>query len=261
MENSTEPQSLEPTVANSMSLSARLTNVIAAPGELFDYLRQAKESVANWLVPALIYIVVGWACSTVIFTQDWVKPQLIQMQEEGIQQQIEAGKMTEEQAEQARPYLEKYGTIGPMIAGYAAPAIFGLAGPFLWGLILWLVGAKVMKGSFSYMKAVEVAGLTAVIAALGSIVKTLLILMQGSITASASPMLLIGEFDPTNPLHAAAGWLDVMVIWGLAIKAMGIARVAGRSMTVMAIWVYGLYVAFAAVVIALSFLAQGLGGG
>jgi hypothetical protein len=244
-----------------MSLGARLTNVVAAPGELFDYLRHAKESVANWLVPALIYMVVGWACSTLVFSQDWVKPQIIQIQEEGIQKQIEAGKMTEEQAEQARPYLEKYGTIGPMIAGYAGPVVLGLAGPFLWGLILWLVGAKVLKGQFSYMKAVEVAGLTALIAALGSVVKTLLILIQGNIMASASAMILIGDFDPNNPLHAAAGWLDVMMIWSLTIKAMGIARVAGCSFTRVALWVYGLYVTFAAVVVALSVLVQRLGGG
>lgn len=255
----TEPNGIE--AVTRMSLGARLTNVIAGPGELFDYLRTANPSVANWLVPALIYMMVGWACSTVIFTQDWVKPQIIRLQEEGLQQRVDAGKMTEEQAEQMRSYLEKYAVMGPMIAGYALPVILGLGGPFLWGLVLWLVGAKALKGKLSYMKAVEIGGLAAVIAALGSVLKTLLILMQGNLMASASPAILISELDPGNPLHAAAGWLDLMVIWGLAIKAMGVAKVAGRPLSGAMLWVGGVYAIFAALMIALGLLAQRLGGG
>lgn len=244
-----------------MPLGSRLANVIAGPGELFDYLRTAKPSVANWLVPALIYMVVGWVCATALLAQDWYMPQIIRPQLEALQQQVDAGKMTEEQIEPIRNQVEKYGAIGETVKSYAAPLVFGLVGPFLYGCVLWLVGAKALRGKLSYMKAVEIAGLAAIIATLGRVLKTLLILMQGDVMASASPAFFIGERNPGNPLHAMVAWLDVMVIWSLVILAMGVAKVVGRPVGGAMLWVGGLYALWVVSLVGLLVLAQRLGGG
>lgn len=261
MDNTTDPSPPTPEAEVSMSMIARLTNVLAAPGEVFDTLKGHPAVVTNWLVPAVLYVVVAWICASVIFTQDWVKPQILEVQMTALDQQVEAGKMTEPQAEQTRKILEQYGMVGAIISGYAGPLVMGLAGPMLWGLFLWLVGSKILGGGFGYMKAVEVAGLTLVIATLGSVVKTLLILIQGNVMASVSPVLLVQDFDASNPLHTALGWLDAVVIWGLVLKAMGIARLAGRSTFALCMWIFGAYALLAGGLTALGLLVQKLSSG
>lgn len=261
MDTSLEPTEIEEVEPTAMPLGERLMNVLVAPGELFNYLRNSEYSASNWLVPALIYMVVGWLGATVVLRQDWVKPQMLAMQEQGLQQQVEKGKLTREQADQARPMIEKYVVLGATVSGYAMPLVLGLAGPFVWGLWLWLVGSKILGGGFGYRKAVEIAGLAAVIATIGLVVKTLLILIRGDLFAGPSAMLLMADYDPSQPLHAFAGLLDVVVLWGLAIRAMGIGRLAGRSAVLVAVWVAGGWFLLFGGLTGLGLLAQRLGGG
>ncbi len=47
------------TPAPTTSLAGRLLNVFAAPGEVFEEVKATPPSVANWLVPVIIYAVVG----------------------------------------------------------------------------------------------------------------------------------------------------------------------------------------------------------
>jgi hypothetical protein len=116
-----------------MSLAARLVNVLAAPGELFDDLRARRESIANWLVPAAIYMVVGWIGATLVLTPDWARQQMRDLQGAAIERQVEAGKVTREQATQIQATTEKYAMIGARISGYGGPLVLGVAGPFVWG--------------------------------------------------------------------------------------------------------------------------------
>ena len=46
-----------------MSLVGRLLNVFATPGDVFQEVKAAPETAANWLVPALILIAVSWAAA------------------------------------------------------------------------------------------------------------------------------------------------------------------------------------------------------
>ena len=115
----------------------------------------------------------------------------------------------------------------------------GFVTPFLWGLIVWLVGAQFFKGHFPYMKAVEVVGLANMVGVLDVIVKTLLIVGLGNLYASAGPVLLVKEFDPQNPVHALLAAVNVMTFWLLAVRAIGLARLSGASFAKAAVWVFG----------------------
>jgi hypothetical protein len=54
--------------AEPSSLFGRLFNMFAAPGELFDELRQSKPAHSNWVVPLLLSMVVGVLFSIVVFS-------------------------------------------------------------------------------------------------------------------------------------------------------------------------------------------------
>jgi len=90
-----------------MSLGSRLLNVFATPGDVFQEVKNSPPSTANWLVPAIILLVVSWVSLWLIFSQDSIKHQLSEITEQAIQKQIERTHMSEQQADQARAMGEK----------------------------------------------------------------------------------------------------------------------------------------------------------
>jgi hypothetical protein len=232
-------------------------NVIAAPGEVFDYLRNSTPSVGNWLAPTLIAIFVAWISTTVIFSLDSVKQQLSEISAQAVEKQIEKMKMPPEQAEQTRAAAEKYGSIGQIAGGYVGPVVAGFMSPFLWGLFVWLVGAKMFRGGFPYMKAVEAVGLSNMVGVLDVLLKTLLIVILGSIWAAPSAaLILVRDFDPQKPLHAILAALPVMTFWLLAVRSVGLSKLSGASFAKSAVWVFGFWFLYTGLLMGFGFAMQ-----
>ena len=91
------------------SLVARLFNVFATPGDVFEEVRAAEPKTLNWLVPILICIAAGWIFVFTIFSQASILQQIREQQAKAFEQQVTAGKMTKAQAEQAEQMMEKMG--------------------------------------------------------------------------------------------------------------------------------------------------------
>ena len=106
-----------------MSLGGRLFNVFATPGDVFQEVKTASNSTANWLVPALILILVSWVAAAVIFSQDSIKHQLSEITDQAIQKQVEKSHMSEQQAEQARAMGEKWAGISAKIGAALVPGV------------------------------------------------------------------------------------------------------------------------------------------
>jgi len=238
------------------SLGTRLLNVFAAPSEVFDSIKNTPPAHANWLVPALLLIVVSWIGAWLIFSQESVQQQMREAAEKAIDQQIARQHMSEQQAEQARQAAEKYGAIGQTVGAAVAPIFTGFGTPFFLGLLFWIVANHALKARLPYMKVVEVVGLAAMISVLEAIVRILLILVTGKLSASLSPALLIKDFDPANMLHSLSVFANPLVFWLLSVRAIGLARVTGRSFVKAASWVFGLWCAYTGFFWALGWLAQ-----
>jgi hypothetical protein len=250
-----EPQSEAPPPPT-MSLGGRLLNVFATPGDVFQEVKTASVSTANWLAPAVILLLVGWVSGWLIFSQDSIQHQLSEITDQAIQKQVERGHLSEQQADQARAMGEKWAGISSKIGAALVPAFAGFASPFVWGLIVWLAGAKVLKGNFPYMKAVEVVGVANMISVLEVIVKTLLIVGLGNLYAAPGLVLLVKDFDPQNPVHSLLAVVNVMTFWLLAVRAIGLARLSGASLAKAALWVFGIWAAYTGFLIGLGALAQ-----
>jgi len=241
------------------SLFSRMTNIFAAPGEVYDEVKASPPSTANWLAPALLFILVSWVGAWLVLSQDTVKQQLSDITSKAIEKQIEKSRVPKAQAEAARQAGEKWGSIGMKVSMVAGPVFVAFASPFWWGLILWL-GAKVLKKNPDFMKAVEVAGLANMIVALEAIVRTLLIVSTGNLFASPSPVLLIKEFDPNNTLHGILAAFNLVVLWALAVKSVGLARLCGVSFGRAAAWVFGIWAAYTAFFIGLGVAIRAVTG-
>lgn len=243
------------------SLVSRLTNIFVAPGEVFESVKAAPHAAANWLVPALLFILVGWVGAWLIFSQDSIKQQLSDITSKAIDKQIEKGKIPKEQAEMARQNAEKFGGVGAKIGAYAVPVLAAFATPFWGGLLIWLVGAKALKGGFSYMKAVEVAGLANMISVLEAVVRTLLIVGTGNLYASPSLVLLLKDFDPQDPLVSILAAVNVMTFWLLAVRSIGVARLSGASFAKAAVWMFGIWAVLTALMVGFAFAIRAITGG
>jgi hypothetical protein len=254
-----EPSGVLPAPAT--SLAGRLMNVFAAPGDVFSEVKTAAPSVANWLVPAILFMVLSWLSAALIFSQPAIRQQISELSTKAIDRQVEKGKLSGAQAEQARAAAEKFGRVGSEIGAVVGPVFAAFISPFFGGLILWLVGSFALKGPFPYMKAVEVAGLSNMILALGVIVKTLLILITGNLFASTSLALAVKDFDPQNSVHSLLTMMDVMVLWLLTVRSIGLARLSGASVGKAALWIFGIWIAFTGAIIGFGAAVRAVFGG
>jgi len=211
------------------SLPARLMNVIASPAEVFDEVKATPTTTSNWVVPALIASVLGIVFTLVMFSQPAIQRQVRQQQEKAFEQQVKAGKMTQQQADQAIEMTQKF--TGPImkIVGAVSAVFMSFTKLFWWALVLWLIAKWFLKVDVPYMKVVEVVGLSSIIVVLGGIVALLLMVIFGKMFASASLGLLVSEFDVTNKKHFLLAAVNVFNFWFVAVVGLGLARLAGAS--------------------------------
>ena len=231
-------------------------NIFAAPTEVFDDIKGAAPALANWLAPALILILLSLVTGWLIMSRESIQQQLREITSQAIERQVAQGKLSEQQAEQARVMGEKWAGIGVKVSMSVYPVFVAFGGLFIWAGFLWLVGAVVWKADFPYMKAVEVVGLSNMVGVLEVLVKTLLILALGNLYAAPSLVLLVKQFDPQNTLHALLALGNVMTLWILGVRAAGLARLTGRSFGKAAIWVYGIWLGYTGLFIGLGALMQ-----
>jgi len=241
-----------------MSLPGRLANVYAAPGEVFDEVKRGPFNAVNWVAPALVLIIVSWVCSWIVFRQPAVEQQLREVASQAIEKQLSKGKVSQEQADQARAIGEKWAVIGSKISAAVAPPVVGFGMPFVWGVVVWLVGTRALKGQFAYMKAVEVSALAGMIGVLDSIVRSLLIILTGNLFAAASPVVFIKDYDPQTFSHAILGVFNLIALWALWVRSVGLAKLSGSGTGRAAAWIFGLWLAYTLVTLGAGFGVQAL---
>jgi hypothetical protein len=225
------------------SLAARLTNVFAEPGDVFDEIKKAPPATGNWLVPVLLWALVGVVSSFIILSQPAIQHQVREQQAKAMDKMVAAGKMTRDQADQATAMAEKF--TGPtmlMIFGSIASVVVGFVHVLWWGLVLWLIGRWALKSQFSYVKALEVAGLPMMIWVLAAVLNLLLGIILGRMYATASAALFISDFDITNKGHWLLATLNPFHFWLVALMATGLAKVAGAPFSRAAPFVFGYWV-------------------
>jgi len=246
----------------STSLGARMVNVLATPGDVFDEVKTSPPQTANWLVPALLALLIGWIGSWLIMNQEAIRQQISDLQESQYQKLVDKGRMTREQLETQRPMMEKMANISQQVGAAVGPPILVFGSLFWWALITFLVGKYALGGTFSFMKAVEVSGLAGVVGILESAVKTLLMMAFGSLFAGPNlATLLVREFDPANLTHGLLGAVDLMAFWVLAVRAIGLARLSGASLGKAVVWVFGFWFFWTGSWIVVGHFLQRLFGG
>ena len=211
-----------------MSLGARLMNVFAIPGDVFEEVKATRPSVANWLVPALLTTVVMALMTLVVMSQPAIQQKMREQQEQAIEKQVQAGRISRADADKQMAIMEKFsGPAVKAVGSVMTGTIYGFVRVFWWATVLWLLGRWLLKARFPYRKAMEVGGLAGMVGVLGLIVTMLLQINFSDPNSSPSLALLLDKFDTKNIGHLVLATANVFHIWQAVVLATALSRLAG----------------------------------
>jgi len=236
-----EEQSPSRDAVQSMSFSEKLVNIFTSPGELFENVRLTEKTTSNWLVPMLIFIVVAVLLNQLIFTNPSLVGQMSDLMAKGMNEAVEKGSMTAEQAAQAEQFMKPDSLMFRIQSAVGVILVSPIA-MFLLALVYWLLGKWGMSASAPYMKVVEVVGLTFFISILESVVTTLLQYGLDSLFAGPNLAMFVSDFDMKNKLHMALAKVNIFTIWDLTVASIGLSKLFQRHLPKVLVLVFALWI-------------------
>lgn len=228
------------TAPEAMTLPGRLFNVYAAPGDVFESIRFAHGSHANWIAPTVLSALLGVIFSLVVLGQPDIAAGAFAGQEAALQKQVDAGKLAQEQADKQVAVLRK---MVPMMKyfGMAGAVVGTLVSLMVISGLVWVLTAKVLKGDVSFLKTLEMVGLAGMIPVAGGLITMLIVLLKGDINSGADLGLLVGTVDPRNVVHQILAAISLPTFWYNAVLSVGVSRLSGQSFAKSALWVFGFW--------------------
>src|SRR5437867_8820713 len=167
------------------TLTQKLLNIFASPGDVFEEVAVSPPTAVCWLVPMLFVCLTAIISLRVMPASEWGAAQVRQLAEPDTSASSDIGKPVRHDSAVA-------------ILTVAASAIAGT----LWSTsVLWLIGRVFLKTRFSFFKTLEVVALTAMILGLGTIVTVLLGLATGDASIRPALSLFAGQVYAGARLH------------------------------------------------------------
>lgn len=207
----------------SMSVLDKFIGVISSPGEFFQSVAGTEPKTSNWALPLVVAIIVSIIFTAVVFNQPAIQDEMQNQQMKQFEKQIAAGKMTQEQADQAMQFSKPgsamflvFGSVGVMLV-----VAFAL---FAYSTVYFVAGKVVFKSTASYSKVLELNGLGMYIMPVATLVSMVTVIGMGSLFAQPSGALFVSEFDPTNATHKLLAALNVLEFWGLYVTAVAMSK-------------------------------------
>lgn len=222
-----------------MSLAARLLNVFAVPGEVFNDVRRSAWAISSWLVPSILGALVGALLVAIILSQSNIQTQFRERQSKFIEQAEKAGNLSA----QERQAAEKFTSPGMLrLFGSSGAAAGSFAAVVWWAVVLWVLGRRMLRAPVKFGKALEVAGLSMMIEVLGGVVAILLIVDFGSVGPGHLMGLVFKDFDVVRKTNLFAGAASLFSLWVIGVRSIGLAKLADVSYLraawlVVTIWV------------------------
>jgi hypothetical protein len=227
------------------SLTDRLTNVITAPGEVFEEIKNAPVRTSNWLAPWILSSIATVFYICIAFSQPAVLSGMKEQQEKAMKKQIAAGKITQTQADQAAAVSERFMTPTIIkIAGSVAAVAALMGGLFLMGLGIWLALKFCAGATLELMKVVEICGLALVLDVPQKILRSGLVAWKENLLATASPTLFLANPSTTHRADVFLSMLDAGDFWWLAVLSLGVSKVASVRYRTAALITFGVWYGF-----------------
>lgn len=211
-----------PAAVAPLSVTDTFIGILTEPGPTYDVIGRTAPRTAYWLLPTLVCCLFLAAGLVYRFSTPQMKEQMVQQTREKLQEQVAAGKMTAEQAEQGVSQFESmFGIIA-----FTAP-VSGAIGMFLFlllfALIIWLLVRYAFKLPVRYGLVLAVIGPTFYIVGIDQLLSLLLGLLTENPFANLSPALLMnGTIKDMS--YRAAMQCNPMSLWSYYVMGVGLHR-------------------------------------
>jgi len=209
------------------SLVAKLFDVLASPGEVFDEVIAAPPRLGNWLVPTLLAVLASLILLRAMSNEGGPVAAMPQVGE------AQAGTL-DTAAIQPDP-----GSVGSQKLSALITCAGAFAGTFWSAFLLWFIGRALLRIRFSYLKTVEVAALAGMILALGAIVTALLIGAVGDPAARPALSVFVRHLPTSDPVRLLLDTFNFFHLWAITVLAIGLSRLSRVSLKESAFWVFG----------------------
>ncbi|HLB00939.1 MAG TPA: YIP1 family protein [Bacteroidota bacterium] len=225
------------------SFTTRAVNVFTSPGELFTEMASAPVQRSSWLIPYLLMVVMVGLVVYSITNNPALYDGIMREQSAEMQKRVDAGDMTQAQADRAADFMNPTMFLAVGILG---GAIAMTAVMFLVPLILWGLSKGILHYAGGYKKMLEVYGITNVVAVAGTLVSLIMMNLLNSAYAQPGGAFFIRDiYDKDNFMHNVMASMNVFTIWQIAVIGLGISAVSGKkaanglavSFGVWAVWV------------------------
>src|SRR6185436_8718403 len=164
-------------------------------GDVFDEIVAAPTRLANWRVPTLLVCLAG-----IVLLQMTMAAE----QAGAIRQLAGTAMLSQERREMLSGTWPVVSSLSVCLAAFVGT---------LWSaFVLWFIGRVFLKVRFSYLKTLEVVGLTGIILLLGTVVTGLLIATSGGATARPALSMLGGKLS-AGDLRQVLDTLNVFHLW------------------------------------------------
>jgi hypothetical protein len=240
------------------SFLGRVMNIYAAPGEAFAEVQSSPVRHVNWVVPLLLSAMVAVVYAMVVFSLPGVRSQVAEQQIRALDRRVEQGKMTAAQGEQAKQGLDNLSPVLMKVAAAVGGSIATAAWLVMLALVLWLISRFALDARVPFGKWIEVAGLSSLIALLGTLATMLVVVIRDNLHSVIGPALFLADFDPRNKLHLALASVNVFTLWYLLVLAAGLARLAQVRYGVGCAWLLGGWVVLRAALILTGLAESGM---
>jgi hypothetical protein len=228
----------------------KAAGVFYEPSKVFASFKTSPVKVADWLVPVLLLAVVIGVSTYVRFSSPDLRFQMAEQQEQRFDKMVAQGKMTADQAAQARERMES-GSSAFMAIGIFGAVVATFIIFFVAAGIWVLIGKIFLKGNVNYSQMMGVAGLSSWISIVGVILSIVITVLLSRLDGG----LHLGMFtqmssDKTYSLLRNA---DLFTIWNLGVTSIGIGALSGKKGFLPAAYVFGIWI----VIVLISVFALG----
>lgn len=220
----------------------KLVGVFSEPGKTFASIAKSGAVSSDWIIPIITLIAVSILSIIVLFSNPAIKMQMKQQRDKQMQELVDQGRITQEQADQQIENSEKFFS-GPfmIITGAISSTIlifiqfFIVSGAFFFAVKFGL------KGEGTYKDAMTAYGLPQYIIIIQVIVMVILSLSLGRAFQSTSVAAFMNP-EKSTIVTFLLGKLDIFSIWFYAVLSIAFAKMFKSQdtvkyfITIFAIW-------------------------
>jgi len=211
------------------SFMERAVDIFSSPGKVYGEIAAMPAQTSSWVIPYILTLLIAVISNIAIFSNPSLQSQALEPQKEAIQERLQSGKMTQEQANQAEEMITSGGTMMMVIGIVGAVVVMSIM-VFAGALVFWLAAKLILKSSATYKKMLEVYGLPMLIGVLGGIVTLLMMHLFNTIYASpGGGLIVMDHFNRKDTMHMILAQLNIFSIWQMAVFGVGISKISGKS--------------------------------